>query len=34
LDARESFEITDVQANAAVDAAKFAKPAAAPATGK
>ena len=27
LDGRENFEITDVQANASVDAAKFAKPA-------
>ena len=26
LDGRESFELTDVQANAAVDAAKFSKP--------
>jgi hypothetical protein len=27
LDGRESFEATEVQANAAIDAAKFAKPA-------
>lgn len=27
LDGRESFELTDVQMNAAIDSAKFAKPA-------